>query len=170
MIFFPVFAAIQPRRPLNFSRSPIPIPFTLSLDGSFEGRPPSQSHFGTHPSFISEEFPSLFSKTYGNPFCNPLSFQIHAGMGGIPPSSSFSRSELQTLPISINPLDATLTRRLVSVHSKELTGKLSPLDATLTKNRGVTSFKQKNPSLSTSLSSPFVFIRLQIANFTTPFF
>src|SRR6266851_7512706 len=38
---------------------------------------------------------------------------------------------------NVTLLDTTLTRHLVSVASKGLTGMLSPLDATLTQNRGV---------------------------------
>jgi hypothetical protein len=64
----------------NFPRSPVPTSY-----------PSSQFHFGspravcakgTHPSLIPEKLPFFFSSTYGNPFCNPLCFQIHAGMGG----------------------------------------------------------------------------------------
>jgi hypothetical protein len=44
----------------------------------------------------------------------------------------FSRNR----PVPI-PLDATLTRVLVSVHSKQLTGKLSYLESALTENTGV---------------------------------
>jgi hypothetical protein len=39
-------------------------------------------------------------------------------------------------PASSSPLEATLTRMPISVHSKEFTGNLTPLDATLTKNTG----------------------------------
>jgi hypothetical protein len=123
---------------------------------------PSRSHFGTHPFLILEKFPSLFSNTYGNPFCNPLSFQTNAGMGGGPPlhpqavspSSSESLSpcdatfasrtvlrDEKPAPArpeerSVTSLDATLMEFPVSVANKRLTEKLTPLDATLTKNAG----------------------------------
>jgi hypothetical protein len=138
-------------RPLNFSRSSIPT-----------YRTPSESHFGTHPFLIPEKIPSFFSNTYGNPFCNPLSFQMNAGMGGGSPlhSQTFSLSSAESLPShdatfasrtvlrdeepaparheerSVTSLDATLMELPVSVANKRLTEKLTPLDATLTKNPG----------------------------------
>src|SRR4029077_1419066 len=99
----------------------------------------SQSHFGTHPSMTPEKIPSLFSNTYGNPFCNPLSFQINAGMGGwgaAPNLRTCKPCNLSTRTILLSPLSATLTKMPTSVASKGFTETLSSLDATLTKNRG----------------------------------
>jgi hypothetical protein len=76
-------------RPLTFSHSPTPT-----------SCPPSQSHFGTHPSATTAKIAPFFSCTYGSPFCNPLCFQIHPGMGGVyppsRPSQTFQPSNLPT--------------------------------------------------------------------------
>jgi hypothetical protein len=123
-------------RPLNFSRSPIS---TRPERNRRIQHTPSQSHFGTHPSLIPEKILSLFSNTYGNPFCNPLSFQTHAGMGGWGIARNIQTCKPSNLPtriILLSPLSATLTTMPISVDSKGLTGKLNPLDATLTKKQG----------------------------------
>jgi hypothetical protein len=128
-----VSAAMMPPRLLHFSRSPIPT-----------CRPPSKSHFGTYPSMIPEEIPALFSNTYGNPFCNSLCFQIHAGMGGwgaAPKLQTCKPCNLSTRAIPLSPLSATLIDFPASVANKRLTRLLSPLDATLTKNAGESRLK-----------------------------
>ena len=52
---------------------------------------PSEAE-GNSPSLIAEEISSLFSNTYGSPFCNPSVFKFMHGMGGgVPPSSTFRR-------------------------------------------------------------------------------
>jgi hypothetical protein len=92
---------------------------------------------------------SLFSCTSRMPFQQPLSFQIHAGMGGYPPAHPTKDAHPEpacggeskgTSPgsfrFSLSLLDATLTRYPISVHSKGLTATLTSLDATLTKNWG----------------------------------
>jgi hypothetical protein len=170
-------------RPLHFSRRSIPTcPACPELrrERSRSQIPtlseriyptPSQSHFGspravcakdTHPSLIPKKDPSLFSNTYGDPFCNPLCFQKTAGMGGGSPlhPQTLSRSCAESLPShdatfasrtvlreeepapahpeerSVTSLDATLMELPVSVANKRLTEELTPLDATLTKNTG----------------------------------
>ena len=140
MIFLSETACMRTLRPLTFSRSPIPTHHTSS-----------QSHFGTNASPIPEKLPSFFSNTYGNPFCNPLCFQIHAGMGGGYPRNglTFSLSSTESSPPHdgkcapprpeerrVTPLSATLTNIPASVANKGFIGRLSLLDATLTKNRG----------------------------------
>jgi hypothetical protein len=152
-------------RPLNFSPNPISIHHS-----------PSQSHFGTHPSMIPEKTHSLFSNTYGNPFCNPLCFQTYAGMGGwgsaanlrIPRrmrtlsdhqeskgSSPGSRHFSPGFAFSLSLLEATLTKMPISVDYKGLTRKLNPLDATLTKYTGVW-IVTSLASLSLYVITPFV--------------
>ncbi len=75
------------------------------------------------------------------PILQPLSFQIHAGMGGgvpLSPSMRSIRSELS--PLALSPLPATLmafpARRCRQKTYGRPTAYLSSLDATLTKNRG----------------------------------
>src|SRR5712664_1095274 len=44
--------------------------------------PRSYSHFGSHPSLISEKISPFFSCTYVDPILQPVCFQIHACNGG----------------------------------------------------------------------------------------
>jgi hypothetical protein len=104
-----VSAAMVPPRPLHFSRSSISTCPACPGHAGERSRSqiptlservhhtPSQSHFGTHLSMIPEKIPSLFSNTYGNPFCNSLCFQIHAGMGGVGGSSQPSNPQMRCL-------------------------------------------------------------------------
>src|SRR6266478_51051 len=70
----------------------------------------THSHFGSHPSAISETIPPFFSCTYVETILQPLCFQIHACNGGCTPSSTFVRSYLQkfrrfrSIPLLFNPL------------------------------------------------------------------
>lgn len=83
----------------------------------------------------------------------PLSFQIYAGMGGVPPFSSMGsiRSELPSLALS--PLPATLmaipARRCRQKTCGRPTAHLSSLDATLAKNRGRGKRQATNQLVST---------------------
>jgi hypothetical protein len=96
--------------------------------------PRSHSHFGTHPSPIPVRIAPFFSCTYNSQISQVFSFHIHAcNGGGTPPPR---RSDVQTSPIPISSLDATLMNLPSSVANKRLTAKLNHLDATLTKNRG----------------------------------
>ncbi len=86
---------------------------------------------------------------------SPNSFTAHAPeisrRSGLGPLECAFPDKHRVLPVfsrnrpPSSPLDATLTRMLISVHSKGLTVQLTSLDATLTKNTGggVTSFKPK---------------------------
>src|SRR5216683_4783204 len=51
----------------------------------------THSHFGSHPSAISETIPPFFSCTYVETILQPLCFQIHACNGGVypPPRHSY---------------------------------------------------------------------------------
>src|SRR5712664_413972 len=70
-------------KPLNVLTSPI--------------LPRSHSHFGSHPSLISEKITPFFSCTYVEPILQPVCFQIHACNGGCTPSPSCQPSKLPTL-------------------------------------------------------------------------
>jgi len=89
-------------------------------------------------------------------------FYKKGGGRGLSHLPTLRRSNVQTSPIPISPLDATLLRGLASVDSKQFTGNLNPLDATLTKKRGGggTSFKPRIlPAKRSSLwSSPLSFV------------
>src|SRR5712664_774462 len=50
--------------------------------------PRSYSHFGSHPSLISEKISPFFSCTYVDPILQPLCFQIHECNGGVGSISS----------------------------------------------------------------------------------
>src|SRR5216684_1616696 len=55
------------------------------------------SHIGPHPTFSPEEFPPFFSCICVESILQPFCFQIHACNGGCTPSSTFGRSNLQTV-------------------------------------------------------------------------
>src|SRR5712664_4566154 len=59
--------------------------------------PRSHSHFGSHPSLISEKTSPFFSYTCVEPILQPFCFQIHACNGGCTPSPSRQPSNLLTL-------------------------------------------------------------------------
>jgi hypothetical protein len=66
-----------------------------------------------------------------------------------------------------SPLEATLTRMSISVHSKGFTTKLTPLDATLTKNRGaggLPTFNRSNVPTFQRSASPIAAHRLWCHN------
>jgi hypothetical protein len=110
----PVSAAMVPRRPFDFFRTPI----TTRPERSRRIPRPSQCQLSLpgKQSSVTQVAPNL-------PSCKPSNLQ-----------TSLVLSPRRTSHLS--PLEATHTRMPVSVHSKGLTGKLSPLDATLTKNTG----------------------------------
>jgi hypothetical protein len=117
---------------------------------SFRTRPlPTRHRINrVHPRFL-QKTTFVFSCACRMPFPQLLSFVIHQWDGAYPPSRQRSCSifgQWRGLSIPLSLLDATLTRRTISVHSKGLTGNLTPLDATLTKNRGEggTSFRPKH--------------------------
>src|SRR5258708_29577771 len=58
--------------------------------------PCSHSHFGTHPSLISEKIVPFFSYTYVEPILQPVCFQIHPCNGGCALSRSCQPSNLPT--------------------------------------------------------------------------
>ena len=141
MIFLSETACMRTLRPLTFSRSPIPTHHTSS-----------QSHFGTNASPIPEKLPSFFSNTYGNPFCNPLCFQIHAGMGGGYPRNglTFSLSTTESSPPHdgkcapprpeerrVTPLSATLTQMSLSVGFQRVYKKAKSFRCNTYKKQGV---------------------------------
>ena len=70
-------------KPLNALTSPI--------------LPRAHSHFGSHPSLISEKTSPFFSYTCVEPILQPFCFQIHACNGGGTPSPSRQPSNLLTL-------------------------------------------------------------------------
>ena len=70
------------------------------------------------------------------PILQPLSFQIYAGMGGVPPSSWMGSVPSELPPLALSPLPATLMACPASVANKRLTARLSSLDATLMKKGG----------------------------------
>jgi len=70
-------------KPLNVLTSPI--------------LPRAHSHFGSHPSLISEKTSPFFSYTCVEPILQPFCFQIHACNGGCTPSPSRQPSNLLTL-------------------------------------------------------------------------
>src|SRR5260370_14604039 len=74
-------------KPLNVLTSPI--------------LPRAHSHFGSHPSLISEKTSPFFSYTCVEPILQPFCFQIHAYKRGCTPSPSRQPSNLLTLqPVS----------------------------------------------------------------------
>src|SRR4029077_7636393 len=111
---------------------------------SFRPRPlPSSYRINrVHPAFCKKTT-FLFSCTSRMPISQPLSFQIHAGMGGrgvttLKPHILQAKSSAPFFipTVSLRLLSATLTRMSISVDFKGFTGTLNPLDATLTKNKG----------------------------------
>ena len=71
-----------------------------------------------------------------DPILQPFCFQILAGMAGVPPIRQLGRSDVQTFPIPISPLTATLMDLPESVANKRLNTRLSLLDATLAESMG----------------------------------
>src|SRR5260370_32336161 len=59
--------------------------------------PRPHSHFGSHPSLISEKTSPFFSYTCVEPILQPFCFQIHACNGGCTPSPSCQPANLPTL-------------------------------------------------------------------------
>src|SRR5260370_39975126 len=53
------------------------------------------SHFGSHATLAPARIPPFFSCTYVEPILQPVCFHIHACNGGVAPSSTFGRSNLQ---------------------------------------------------------------------------
>ena len=84
--------------------------------------------------------------------CNPFRIRFYENCR----VTSFKPNVFRSLrSASSSPLEATLTRMPISVHSKEFTGNLTPLNATLTKNMGggVTHHPSQNlfPAINTRL-------------------
>jgi len=146
MIFFPVFATIQPRRSLDsFSRI---APYHV----------PSNSH-PRHASEISLRSP-VFSGYLLSFDILPNSFALTKNSTRLFSSKSelFSKNTrgwgptFQTrdfflfAPPTLSPLSATFIDLSASVANKRLTGTLTSLDATLTKNRGVRPAAKKIPA------------------------
>src|SRR5258708_12135425 len=72
--------------------------------------PRAHSHFGSHPSLISEKITPFFSCTYVEPILQPVCFQIYAcNGGGVPPPQPpnlrpFQRStEFPPFPLFFHP-------------------------------------------------------------------
>src|SRR5712664_1797665 len=78
--------------------------------------PRSHSHFGSHPSLISEKTSPFFSYTCVEPILQPFCFQIHACNGGCTPSPSRQPSNVATCLRAI-PFFFTLLRTLL--HSRK---------------------------------------------------
>ncbi len=88
-------------KPLNVLTSPI--------------LPRAHSHFGSHPSLISEKTSPFFSYTCVEPILQPFCFQIHACNGGVyplPKPPTFEPSNVATCLRAI-PFFFTLLRTLL---------------------------------------------------------
>ncbi len=123
----PVIAAMVTRRPPDFFSSQTPIP-----------SPPSPN---SSPRRSLNCFPGVSAISY------PLSL-VSCPLSPCPtiplrPLECALPDKHRVLPVfsrnrpPSSPLEATLTRMLISVHSKELTWQLSPLESALTRKRGV---------------------------------
>jgi hypothetical protein len=137
MIFSCVFAKLHPRRSPTtpaISHLPYTLPSSVSrksfLCHSYENCRGVYQQFPFRNSPHSGHFP-FFSDTCGDPILQPLCFQTHARMGGVPPASQSSKSQVR------KPFICNTYARPASVANKRLTSQLNPLDATLTKNPGV---------------------------------
>jgi hypothetical protein len=58
---------------------------THSRQATLSFFPCSHSRFGSHPSLIPEKITPFFSRTYVQPFLQPVCFQIHPCNGDMPP-------------------------------------------------------------------------------------